>query len=215
MSASGPIENFIAGLATSEEEISVHTLGARPQHGHGRTRTIGNLVRHGSTSPFCRQVLRGLIRHYKARCVYELGTSLGLTTLYLSDDPDVEVITFEGNNVLAIRARKHFTHFGRRNIRIIEGNIDQTLAQELSCTVPDLVSLDANHRYGPTLDYASRCLQHNENIILVVGDNHWSREMSEAWQVLRKDPRCQISIDLFEMGILIYQRNITPGQYVL
>ncbi len=214
--AGGPLEKFVKDLAKSGETIPVYTLGAPARHGQGNSRTIGSLVRHGSTSSRSRRVLCHLIRYFDCARVFELGTSLGLTTLYLSEDPQVNVTTFEGNHDLAARAMRHFRQFSRKNIRLAEGNIDNTLPQELSRNdAPDLVYIDANHRYGPTLNYADQCIRYNPEVILVIGDIHWSPEMTRAWNVLAGDPRCKVSVDLYEAGILLYGEGIPRGEYVM
>ena len=210
------ISSFIRELSNSEEHIDVRTFGAPAQHGRGNSRTIGSLVQHGSTSFQGRQVLTGLIRHFNCRRVFELGTSLGLTTLYLSETPDVTVITFEGNEAIASRARKHFNRFQRENIRLLTGNLDEILQGALEdYGPPDLVYLDANHRKDPTLRYAHQCLSANPFAILAVGDIHWSPEMTDTWNTLRQSEKCTVSVDLFEMGLLFFNPELTTGHYIL
>lgn len=211
------IQKFIHSLSNSQEKIPVHTLGAKSQHGSGDKRSVGSLVRFGSTSPFGRRLLSGLSVHFNCRTIYELGTSLGLTTLYLSRDPHTSVFTFEGNEALVEKARTHFQVFDRKNIRIIEGDINKTLGQALAeYPPPNLAYIDANHRYEPTLRYVRMLLKHGgENVILVIGDIHWSAEMTTTWESLKCLDEVTVSVDLFEAGLLFFRSDLTPGHYIL
>ena len=52
-------------------------------------------------------------------------------------------------------------------------------------------------------------------MIIILDDIRWSPDMYQAWQVLAKDPRWQISIDLNRMGLLIKNPDILHHQEYL
>ncbi len=208
------LSKVVSELAKSNRSLSKATMGARSQH---KGKTVGKLVRYGSTSPEKRRFLRNLTAYFNCRTVYELGTSIGITTLYLSEKKDCHVFTFEGNEELADFARQLFDETGRKNIRIIKGNIDERLPEILASEPPpDLIYIDANHRYDPTLRYVRQAISAaSDQLICVIGDIYWSPEMTRAWQDIKKLEEVTVSADLFDVGVLFFKKELTKEHYVL
>ena len=76
--------------------------------------------------------------------------------------------------------------------------------------------LDANHRYEATLKYFECCLKEiHENSVMVVDDIHWSSEMSKAWRQLCKHEQVRVSMDLFQLGILFFDKKLPKKHYIL
>ncbi len=215
--AHDPLIKFRRQLARSTQPVATHTLGAPSQNGRGSERTVGQLVRGGSTSPVHQRLLELLIEKFGCRVVFELGTSIGLTTLYLSRPKKSQVYTFEGNEELLEIAKKHFELFNRSNIRPVAGNIDATLPDMLAeSPPPDMVYIDANHRYEATLEYTQQFIRNNKRpMICIIGDIYWSPGMTRAWKQLAAAPEVVVSIDLYEIGILFIHWEASPGHYKL
>jgi predicted O-methyltransferase YrrM len=72
----------------------------------------------------------------------------------------------------------------------------------------EYVFLDGNHRKEPVLKYFNQLFPAlaNESVV-VIDDINWSNEMQSAWRELKKDPRVQVSVDLYQLGLLF----ICPG----
>ena len=111
-----------------------------------------------------------IIDYCAAKYIVELGTSIGLNTLYLASTKNGQVFTFEGSKALANVALTHFAYFDSKNIHLIEGNIDKTLPEFLQKTDKlNFVLMDANHRYEPTIRYFELLTRRlNEQSIVVV-----------------------------------------------
>jgi hypothetical protein len=76
--------------------------------------------------------------------------------------------------------------------------------------------MDANHRYQPTLQYFERLLPKiNETSIVVLDDIHYSREMEQAWQELKKHRIVYGSADLFRCGILFFDPSLNKQHVIL
>lgn len=192
-------------------------FGAGSRVNSSSKRTVAEIAKNSSTPPKFSALLGELITHFRFTNIIELGTSLGLNTLYLSDDSETKVITFEGDPSLARLAEKHFTQLSRKNILLVEGNIDETLEVEIEKLKSiDLAYIDANHRYEPSLRYyelvRTKC---HEKSLIVLDDIHWSKEMNQAWNEIKNRPEVIVSIDLFEGGLLFFDPKLTPGDYVL
>lgn len=215
--SSDPLDDFRSTLLRNQTPIQTITLGAASRTGKKMYRTISQLVRTGSTPPRSGRLLEELIVYFRCRNIYELGTSLGMTTLYLSRPSHTSVITFEGNPDLVVQAKKHFREQGRQNILLIEGNIDETLPVVLETgTLPDFVYIDANHQYVPTINYFELLSGKNStNLICVFDDIHWSREMTQAWQEIIRKEEVTLSIDLYSLGIVFLKKEVPPGHIIL
>ena len=80
----------------------------------------------------------------------------------------------------------------------------------------DLAYIDANHRYEPTLRYFELLLpKMTTSGMIILDDIHWSKEMNDAWEVLKNHPKISLSIDLFEAGILFLQPDLMKESYIL
>ena len=51
--------------------------------------------------------------------------------------------------------------------------------------------------------------------ILIFDDIHWSAEMEEAWEEIKKNPEVTVSIDVFQFGICFMRREQAKEDFVL
>jgi predicted O-methyltransferase YrrM len=159
-----------------------------------------------------------LILQYKPSSILELGTSLGISSIYFGlAAPESKIITIEGCLDSANLARENFLKAGLKNIQVITGNFEEKLADAfLEMPLPDLVFFDGNHRKEPTLSYFNQCLQHvHPGTIFVFDDIHWSSGMEEAWNTIRLHPRVKVSIDLYHMGIVFFREELSKEDFTI
>ncbi len=113
----------------------------------------------------------------------------------------------EADPTLTALALDHFRKFDRKNITLVRGNIDDTLEtalEHMKCA--DMVYMDANHRFEPTVRYFEKILEYtNDDSIIILDDIHWSEEMSRAWEVIRTHDAVTMSIDFHRMGWVFFQ----------
>jgi len=162
------------------------------------------------------QLLFRMINYYQSQTILEVGTSLGITTAYLaSARQDASVITMEGATAVAAVAKENFTELGLTNIKVVEGNFDETLLSTVSpLSSIDFAFLDGNHRYEPTIRYFDSLLDHlHEYSIVVMDDIHWSEEMEQAWYKAQQYEQVTLTIDLFFIGILFFRKESKVKQH--
>jgi predicted O-methyltransferase YrrM len=97
---------------------------------------------------------------------------------------------------------------------LIIGNFDQSLDGALDAIhYVDLAFIDGNHRKKPTLEYFQKIKEKTNDLSCIIFDDiHWSREMEEAWEEIKKDPQVRVSIDLFFLGIVFFRRAFLEKQ---
>lgn len=213
-----PIEATRHRLLRCSDQVAVSTLGAPSRVSAQATRSVSSIARHGLSSAKFGRLLHRLITHNSANHLLELGTSLGITTLYLAAArPSGSVYTLEGGEAIADRAERVFSESEYHNIYLVRGDIDRTLP-DLLAQLPqvDFAYLDANHRYAPTVAYFEQVVaKTNERSIVVIDDIYWSGEMQCAWQHIRQHPAVTLTLDLFDVGLVFFTPLNVRQDYVL
>lgn len=212
------IENLREKLLKNRSIIEITDFGAGSRIYKTNQREIRQIAKSAEKNPKFGKLLFRLIQHFKPSTIFDLGTSLGITTIYESKAYEYSKIsTFEGCPATAKLARDNFEELDCKNIEIIVGNIDETLAQKLAQIKQlDFAFFDANHRYEPTVKYFEMCLKKaTEESVFVFDDIHWSAEMHEAWQVIKNHPTVMISIDLFYVGLVFFRKNQPKQDFIL
>jgi len=207
-------------LLADDTLLTINDLGAGSKHLPSMQRTVSQIAKNSISKPKIAQLLFRLVDYFQPKTIVELGTCLGLTTLYLSEasPKEAKIYTFEGAEALAEKAQKLFekeiTKQTTHNIELVVGNLDETLANKVAqLTQIDFAFFDANHRRLPTLQYFKTCLSKaHENTVFVFDDIYWSAEMQAAWQAIQQHPQVTLTIDLFYVG-LVFFREKQPKQH--
>lgn len=209
------IEQLRKSLLHNTSSITITDFGAGSRVYKNNQRTIGQIARSAQKPSKFGQLLYRLVKFFQPQVIFDLGTSLGLTTLYQAHgNPQAQVFTFEGCPQTAAYAQKHFEQLQANNITLVIGNLNETLQNQIE-QVPqiDFAFFDANHRYEPTIQYFEACLNKaTASSLFVFDDIHWSSEMYQAWQYIKAHPKVFITIDLFFVG-LVFFRNKQPKQH--
>lgn len=212
------IEQIRRQMLTSAESIEVQDFGAGSKVTTSKKRKIKEIARYAQKNAKFGQLLFRLVNHFQPKVVFDLGTSLGITTLYMASAcKQANVYTFEGCGQTLAVARKNFSTLGISNVTPIKGNIDHTLSAQIK-KVPqlDFVFFDANHRLEPTLSYFNICLKKShEASVFVFDDIYWSAEMAQAWEAIKAHPAVILTIDLFYVGLVFFRKNQPEQHFVL
>jgi predicted O-methyltransferase YrrM len=211
-----PIETIRSRLLDDDTKVESIDLGAGSAV-LTKSRTIKDIARTSLSTSFFLQMYHRLVEYFHARHVIELGTSLGISSMYLAKTKGVELTTFEGTPSIAERARENFAQLNYSNIKLIEGEIDSTLQHHLGlCTKIDLAFMDANHRYEPTIRYFNWLLKKiHERSIIIVDDIHYSPEMEQAWNEMKTHRLVYGSADLYRSGLLFFDPSVNRQHVVL
>jgi predicted O-methyltransferase YrrM len=210
------IEKTRAQLLQNQGEVSISDLGAKSPHFKSSKRTIAQVAATSLSPEKITQLIFRIIVYFDAKQIVELGTSMGVTTLYMAKKENASVHTFEGNPSMVNIALTNFEFFEVKNIRLVEGNLDETLDRFIQTSVKiDFALMDANHRYEPTLNYFHLLTKRMaDKGVIVVDDIYHSQEMARAWNKLKNHELVYGSIDLFRCGILFFDPALNKQHYV-
>ncbi len=210
------IEELRHKLLVNTTEVTINDLGAKSTHFKKDSRTLSRIAETSlSPATYCRLYHR-IIHYIEATHILELGTSMGMTTLYLAQKKNAHVTTFEGNPSMINVALTHFEYFNTKNIELVEGNLDAELSNYLLKPAKiDFVLMDANHRFEPTMRYFNLLSRRMaDKGVIVIDDIYYSEEMNRAWKELSNHQLVYGSLDLFRCGILFFDPALNRQHYI-
>jgi predicted O-methyltransferase YrrM len=206
-------------LLRSDQEIEILDLGAGSRIDKSNRRKLKTIAKNAEKPEKFGRLFYRLIKRFKPGNILELGTSLGLTTLYMAKaSPRTRIVTFEGCPQTARVAEANFRDEGMKNIEIVVGNIDQTLPETLKSFSDgiDYAYFDANHRFEPTVRYFEQCLPYaHNNSLFIFDDIHWSDEMTQAWKHIKAHPQVTLTVDLFWIGLVFFRKEQVKEDFTL
>jgi predicted O-methyltransferase YrrM len=157
-------------LLTDRSEVAVTDYGSGSSFGNGRRR-VCDIARHSSTSPRDGRLLCNLASAVHSANILELGTNLGIGSLYLVHSANCSrLVTIEGCPNLSKMAADGFNLLGVNNITLINAEFSDALPKALeSLPSIDFVFIDAaKGQYGV---YLEKIMSHAHKGSVIVCDN--------------------------------------------
>jgi predicted O-methyltransferase YrrM len=151
-----------------------------------------------------------LVEHLGFENILELGTSLGISTLYLaSANKTAEVYTLEGDTGSYSMATHIFHKLKMKNIKAKLGVFQETLAPTLrEMKKVDLAFIDGHHDESATLNYFETIKPYcGESSAIIIDDIYWSAGMQNAWKKIQNMTEVTLTIDLFFCGIVFFRKE--------
>jgi predicted O-methyltransferase YrrM len=205
-----PVEDLRLHLLQNNSKIAITDFGAGSKRSGRKERKIKDLAQVAAKPAKFGQLLFRLANYFRSATIFDIGTSLGITTAYLAKASSAATVyTFEGCPETAKAAAANFKSLDLHHVKQVIGNLDDTLAPALSETDHlDLVFFDGNHRYEPTMRYFRQCLEKKtENSLFIFDDIYWSAEMEQAWKEIKDHPEVTLTIDLFWIGLVFFRKK--------
>ena len=210
------IEKTRKELLCSNEEIEIADFGAGGLNENIKKKKVNCIAANSLKSLKYSELLFRLANYFKPQNILELGTSFGISTMYMALS-NAKVTTIEGCKNISEIAEKNFETCGLKNINIITGNFDSVLPEFIEkADNLDFVFFDGNHRKEPTINYFETCLRKvDNNSVFIFDDIHWSQEMEEAWEYIKKSDKVTVTIDLFFLGLVFFRKEQAKQNFVI
>ena len=202
------IEHVRRLLLKQNEAIELKDLGAGSKYIRSSTSTINILTKKVQSRPEKAQILFRIASFFQMKNILEIGTSLGLTTAYLSNaNKNGKVTTIEGDPKLGELAQKNFNTLKLKNVELINKSFDEIIPQLLKNQF-DLIFFDGNHSKEATLRYFYWLVEYaNEDSIFIFDDIYWSNDMKQAWKEICNFDKVMLSLDIFSLGMVFFKKN--------
>lgn len=212
------IRSIRKSLKKETRRIEVNDPGAGSVIYPGRIRSVSEIVRASAVPEKYGILLSNMAREFGNPLIIELGTSLGISTLYMAHNCcGASIFTMEGDPSAASIASGIFSEAGLQNIRLYKGSFEKGLEEIATSEItPGLIFIDGDHRKQSLLqnfDTIAEIADHNS--VVIIDDINYSREMNEAWHLIQAHEKVTVSIDLFRMGILFFRRGITRNSLMI
>lgn len=195
------IREYYKSLLNDRSLLDPKTPGAGTRKQY-KELTVSRHARISSVNPKLGGLLAALVSYSKPDVIIELGTSFGISTMYMAAaNPGARLVTVEGNPGIAAIASNGFRSGGFHNIELRNCLFDDVINDLTQMITPDcMVFIDGNHRYDATVKYYKHF---SDARIIVFDDIRWSKEMMKAWRMITKLAGSSVIIDLFNTGIIL------------
>lgn len=212
------IEDIRKRCLTSGKTISVLDIGAGSSKMKGNIRKVSDIVRYSAVPEKYGILLSSLAAEFGKPAIVEFGTSLGISTLYLaSASPESTVYSMEACSNTAGIAMDNFREAGINNIKVLNGTFDEMVPELVKEAVrPGMVFIDGDHRKESVLRYFEQMIEMSDSkTVIVLDDIHFSQDMEEAWDQIKKHKAVAFTIDLYRMGLVFFREGMNRFHYLI
>jgi len=212
------VEGLRNALLSDDQVINVTDLGAGSHVNNNKQKRVADIAKNALKSPKLAQLLYRLVADLQPHNIIELGTCLGITSIYLKQAaPNAELYTLEGCPETAGVAGSVFKKAGLKEINQVVGNFDDTLPGVIAKLGKlNFVFVDGNHQKDTTLNYFKWCLPKvHDGTLLIFDDIYWSEGMKEAWVEIKSHPRVTVTIDLFWIGLVYFKKGQAKEDFLI
>jgi len=199
-------------------EITDFGSGANHKQYSYRFERVASIVRNSSVSDRYGRLLFRLVEYFKPQSIIEIGTSVGLSTLYMAlANPTANVCTIEGCTTKAEKAAINFSTMQVLNIEHHIGRFDLVLPDLVKQTGKlDFAFIDGNHTFDATIENFKTMLTiANNDTVFVFDDIHWSADMQKAWNKISDHDGVTVSIDLYRFGLVFLKKELSKQKFVI
>jgi predicted O-methyltransferase YrrM len=185
----------------SKRKIEVTDFGAGSKR-LGNSRTIQSIYKTSVANRKWQRFMHQLIVDKKAVEILEMGTSLGFSTVYLSQATKGKVTTIEACPATYDEAKNLFDKLEVSNIEAVNDTFSNYF-EDVEKKKFDFIYLDGHHDGEAVLQYIEQLKPSMaQSTLILVDDIRWSAGMFAAWNKLLVDDYFSEKNDLFRMGIL-------------
>lgn len=178
----------------------------------------GTASRFGVRETKYARLLHRLAVHGGARRMAVIGDGDGAAAFYMAAaDSRATVCVVVKDGVSAERLRLNAGLSGRRNIRVVHGDVvEKTALVTGEMERVDLLLVDAGIGAGNTISVVRRAAEKaGPRSIFAVLDPHGSEEAEAVWEEVKGVSGVTLSIDLFGMGAVMFRPEIPRQDYTV
>jgi predicted O-methyltransferase YrrM len=216
------LKNYRNSLLENTNTIDVTDFGAGSKVFKSNTRQIAKIAKTAGISGKRADLLFRIVNYFQPSTILEIGTSLGLATSALSlgarsVGEEAKITTLEGCPETAIQCQLQLQNFNIKNVELVISEFSEyfkTINHQPSTI--NLIYFDGNHSKSATLEYFELLLPTITNdTVWIFDDIHWSPEMEEAWEIIKKHPKVTVTIDTFQWGLVFFRKEQLKEHFVI
>lgn len=230
------LKSYRKTLLANKETIEVTDFGAGSRVFKSNTRPINQIAKNAGISPKRAKLLFRIVNYFQPNSILEIGTSLGLATSALAlgidtktnkekrNNNNAKITTLEGCPNTAFIAKTQCQLQKFNNIEFVNTEFSSYLStqhptpntQHPTPKTQDLIYFDGNHSQKATLEYFELLLPTScNNSVWIFDDIHWSKDMEDAWEIIKNHPKVTVTIDTFQWGIVFFRNEQKKEHFVI
>lgn len=178
--------------------------------------TIARIVRQKAISPKKGAFLFRLANYFKVKNILQIGSSMGISTLYLTSyAPGLNCTSFEVIPEYTSVSQWVYKEAARTEISLNTGDPHKLLPAFLKEGIsPDLIFFSGSHEQIDTLSLFSSCLAYaGEQAIFVIDNIKKNKHMRTVWQTIITHPDVTVSVDMYSMGLVFLNKKLHKQNY--
>ncbi len=214
------LEQYRKSLLQNNSVISVTDFGAGSRVFKSNERKIAAIAKNAGISKKRAKLLLRITKYFEPESILEIGTSLGLATSALAmGNPKANIITLEGcpNTQKVAQDTFRELNLNHQNIEFVTTEFSTYLSQLKRGSLNfKLIYFDGNHSKKATLEYFELLLPTLTNdSVWIFDDIHWSTDMNQAWEEIKKHERVKVTIDTFQWGLVFFRKEQEKEHFVV
>ncbi|WP_455628663.1 O-methyltransferase [Parabacteroides chinchillae] len=183
-----------------------------------KSRTIAQVVEREAIKPKHGALLFRLTNHFKSVNILQLGPAMGLSTLYLTSYANgLKCIALENIPAFASIAQWVFGKASHNTIDLRTGSYKELLPQALKdLDKLDFVFFNTLYEQQNNIWLFNECIKHihNDTVFVFEGIKS-SRKMRSFWNEICAHPEVTVTIDLYSLGIVIFNKKLHKRDYIV
>lgn len=208
LSAFKNCEDYRKQLLNNETLISYEVFNST------KKALVKDICKNAASSKKWCQLIYIITKKIDSPVFLEIGTNLGISGTYIleaiKNKKESKFITMEGLPQLCEISSKQFSSIvSPTKYEVKQGLYDSTFPMLLKENLKfNILFIDGNHKKESTIEYFHQLKLNVSNpAIFIFDDINWSKGMKEAWEIIKTDSDVNYSIDLYEQGIIIIDKN--------
>jgi predicted O-methyltransferase YrrM len=212
------IEEVRKHLISDRRIIEITDLGSGSLKLRTSLRKVSDIARYSSVSKKYGMLLSNMAAEFGKPYSLELGTSMGISAMFLAAaNRDIVIRTVEGCPAIADIARENLSKAGFENVEIVTGSFDEVLPLMMGKSKkPGLIYIDGNHRKEAVIQYFNTIADISySGMVVIIDDINYSKEMDEAWSIIKRNEKVALTVDIYRMGIVFFKAGINHNNYII
>lgn len=193
-------------------------IGVFNDDGTKRLRKIKSVVGDYAITPKYGQLLFRLVNYYKPSVILEYGTTCGISTMYMAaPNSKTSVYSLSKQPEMADLSQSMCERIAMHNIKRSKATDLMAEAQRLVQEMPedDFLYINSATPAEVSTLVNLRMARNGKRFFIVVPNPYTTDEMWNVWQALKADERVKLSINIFNLGILIANENLQKEDFIL
>jgi predicted O-methyltransferase YrrM len=204
-------------MLASADKICMTDFGAGSRKMKNNQRNVSDVAKISGTIPEFGMFYQKLIQYYNLTDILEMGTSVGIGTVYFSTASKSTYVTgIEACPQTYLFLKENLTAEGISNVNLINKDFDSVFAEgTLGERKFDFVFIDGNHIGESLLKYYEilqmKYLQ--PKYVIIIDDINWTLDMYKAWKIICGMDNTKTYLNFYRFGVVFSGFELPVGNF--